>query len=145
MMTRVFARSASWGENELRDYWLTVLRFESGALAHVEASWAHPPGTFFTRLEVAGSEGLLSFDSRQAAPLRIAKFAASGPAAGVAVPESPVTETPYQREMAHFIGLIRGDVEPFIRPEDALEALRISLAARLSAETGRPVRPGEVT
>lgn len=139
----VFSRTASWDAGERRDYWLTVLRFRSGALAHVEASWAHLAG-FFTRLEIAGSEGLLSFDSRHAAPLRITKVGGEGPAAGVAVPESPVSESPYQREMAHFFALLRGEAEPLVAPEDAVEALKISLAARISAETGRPVNPAEV-
>ena len=141
---RVFARLAVREPGELFDYGLVILHFESGTVAHVEASWSHPPGTFFTRLEMAGTQGLLSFDSRQAAPLRIARRGGEGAAVGVAVPESPVRESPYQRELAHFMAVVRGDEEPFMNPRDALEALRISLAARQSAASRRPVSPAEV-
>ena len=141
---KVFTRTAPRARGELFEYALTVLQFKNGALGHVEASWAHPAGTFFTRLEAAGSEGLLSFDSREAAPMKLTRRAEEGKAAGVAVPESPVNESPYQREMAHFVELIREGVEPAMKPEDALEALRISLAARKSIAEGAPIRPADM-
>lgn len=140
---RVFARAVA-PPGELFDYGLVVLRFAAGAMAHVEASWAHPPGTFFTRLEVAGTDGMLAFDSRSAAPIRVTRRAAEGQAAGVAVPESPVAHSPYRREMQHFADLVAGRTKPVVEPRDALEAIRIALAARRSAESGRVVAMGEV-
>lgn len=140
---RVFARAVA-PPGEHFDYGLVMLRFAGGAVAHVEASWAHPPGTFFTRLEVAGTGGLLSFDSRTAAPVRVSRRAPEGQAAGVSIPESPVAQSPYHREMRHFADLVAGRARPVVEPRDALEAIRVALAARRSAESGRVVPMREV-
>lgn len=133
--TRVFCKRH---KQHLRDYALAIVRYESGAMAHIEGSWAHPGG-FRTAFELAGSEGLLWFDSEDAAPLRLAARAAEGNAPGVAVPESPVATSPYELESRHFLDRLRTGEEFLVTPDDDLAALRVALAAARSAETGEAV------
>ena len=76
---RVFAQGL-YGKPEhagARDYALVTLRLESGAVAHVTGSWAHPGG-FRTTLEIAGDAGLIEHDSARSAPLTLAQHTAEG-------------------------------------------------------------------
>jgi predicted dehydrogenase len=140
-VTRVMARGLRTQRLDHLDYCLILLRFASGVLAHVEGSWAHPPGTFFTRAEFAGTDGLVSFDSRRAVPFSTALRRTESGSAGVAVPESPVAESPYLKEMRHFFDVIHDRAPLAVTPTDAREALRIALAVNQSLDTGRPVEP----
>jgi predicted dehydrogenase len=134
---RVFAKGAMYDRDVPVDYALVTLRFKSGVIAHVEGSWAH--SGFFTTFEAAGSEGLIYFDSRTASPIRIfVKTQAEGKAA-VEVPESPVNVSPYLMEIEHFVECVVEDKEPEITGQDALEAVRIGLAALESIKNGKPV------
>jgi len=143
-MERVMARGLATHGLDHVDYCLALMRFSSGVIAHVEGSWAHPAGTFFTRAELAGTEGLISFDSRRAVPFSIARRRAESGAPGVAVPESPVDENPYLQEMRHFLDVVRGKEPLAVTPEHARESLRMALAVSRSIETGQPVRPSEL-
>lgn len=121
-------------------YALILLRYPGGVLAHVEGSWAHPPGTFFTRFDVAGSGGMVSHDSRLNPPL---SFSATeqipGNVRGIGLPENPFLESPYLLELRHFVRYLRGEEELLVTVEDAYHAYQVSLAAIRSAETGRPI------
>ncbi|MFS0840584.1 Gfo/Idh/MocA family protein [Paenibacillus sp. 1P03SA] len=124
------------------DYALATLRFGGGEIAHLEAYWGFP-GPFTTGVELAGTAGVLRFNSEDAASLRIfkAKEAAAGSGtAAVPVPKSPSTYNPYYLELAHFADCIRTGREPEVTAEDACSALRTSLAVIESARTGRPVK-----
>jgi predicted dehydrogenase len=48
-------------------------------------------------------------------------------------------ENPYQRELEHFLACIRGNAEPRVTAEDALYALKVSLAALDSIRGGRVI------
>src|SRR6476469_6331786 len=50
------------------DYGLVILSPRSGALSQISGSWAYPPPTFRTHLEIAGDCGLIEFDSDSTAP-----------------------------------------------------------------------------
>ncbi|KPJ64517.1 hypothetical protein AMK68_01505 [candidate division KD3-62 bacterium DG_56] len=140
---RVYAKSLTYRGLDHTDYALITLRARSGAIAHIEGSWALPMGSFITKLEVAGDQGLLEFDSESAAPLRVLrKPSADAAVPGVSVPESPVARSPYQLEAEHFVACLR-DGRPFaVSPEDARAALEIALAALESSRTGQPVTIG---
>lgn len=142
---RVMARGLRTRKLDHLDYCLVLMRFASGVIAHVEGSWAHPPGTFFTRAEIAGTGGLVSFDSRRSVPFSLSRRSGSGAAGGVAVPESPVKESPYLQEMNHFLAAVRGDEPLAVTAEDGREALRIALAVNESIDTGQPVHPSNGT
>lgn len=139
---RVYAKSLRGRDTQRLDYALVTLRFQSGAIAHVEGSWAHRDG-FYTRMEIAGTDGIIEFDSRQAAPIRVAVDKVEGGAPGVAVPESPLAQSPYYKELEHFIDCIQNGAAPRVTAEDGYKALEIATAALVSAATGRPAKPGE--
>src|ERR1041385_833708 len=52
------------------DYGLVILSHRSGALSHIAGSWAYPPPTLRTHLEIAGDHGLIEFDSDETAPIQ---------------------------------------------------------------------------
>jgi predicted dehydrogenase len=52
---RIYAmRPVANGKDLHHDYSLTLARLKSGALVHMEGSWAEVKGTFYTYYEVAG-------------------------------------------------------------------------------------------
>ena len=46
----------------------------------------------------------------------------------------------FLEEMRHFIACVEGTEQPLCTLEDGIQALRIALAAKHSAQEGRPVR-----
>ncbi|MDD2485890.1 MAG: Gfo/Idh/MocA family oxidoreductase [bacterium] len=139
-VTRVYAKGLVEKAGEHKDYALVTLRFANGAIAHVEGTWMRPDG-FKTCLEVAGDKGLIAFNNDDSAPIKLA-FTDSGRAGNaVAVPNSPLAEEddPYRLEIIDFLKAIKREEEPPISGEDAVEALKISLAVLESIFTGQPV------
>ncbi|HEY6582074.1 MAG TPA: Gfo/Idh/MocA family oxidoreductase [Rubrobacter sp.] len=132
---RVYARGILGREYKRLDYALVTLRFEGGAIAHVEGHWGYP-GPFNYSIEVAGSRALLSADSTGPATLEL--IGAQGEA-----PDLASGTSPYQIQLAHFIRCITTGEEPIVRARDAYEALGISLAATESVLTGEAVTLGE--
>jgi len=135
---RVFAKGLAFSGLEGIEYSLVTIRLKNGIIAHVEGTWAMPSG-FNVKVEVAGDGGLLNFDSRNAIPLVINRKATEGAAGGVAVPESPLAESPYYTELSRFIDCLETGVEPEVSPEEAMNAVEIGLAALESMKTGKPV------
>ena len=134
---RVYARGMLGREYNRLDYVLVTLRFESGAIAHVEGHWGYP-GPFNYSIEVAGSSALLTVDSTEPAPLElIGEASAQGE-----VPDLASGKSPYEKELEHFVHCITTGEEPIVQAHDASEALRISLAATESVLTGKPVTLG---
>ncbi|MFC4619534.1 Gfo/Idh/MocA family protein [Camelliibacillus cellulosilyticus] len=137
---RVMARCVSQSSTDgHRAYALVTLRMEDGTIGHVEGTWAHQ--TFKTSFEIAGDQGMLAYDSQESAPLEVSLHSDENGAvkAGVSVPESPLNESPYQRELAHFADCLLTGKTPIVTAYDALKAVEISEAAIASAMSGRPV------
>ncbi len=137
---RVYAKGLLDSRLPAFDYALVTLRFASGAIGHVEGTWADPSG-FKVAIEIAGDKGLLEYNFNQptATPFQAALTSAEGPKAGVALPESPVAVSPYQSELQHFVDCIEQGVRPSIAPADGAAAVRIACAAEESIRTGRTV------
>ena len=131
---RVYAR----GNNNGLDHALITLRFTSGAIGHIESSWAHPKGQFMTRLEIAGTEGLVEWDSRDDQPLRTAILVEDTVERGKASPLAPIDD-PYFRELAHFLDCLENDKPFLVSPHDGLMAVKVSLAALAALQSGKPV------
>ena len=131
---RVYARGVLGREYNRLDYALVTLRFEGGAIAHVEAHWGYP-GPFNYTIEVAGSRAILTADSTEPATLDLVGSPDE-------VPNLASGRSPYERELAHFVRCIATGEESVVKPEDAYEALRISLAATESIVEGKPVTLG---
>lgn len=121
------------------DYALMSLRFKSGAIAHVEGSWADL-GQFRTSFEIAGSGGLISHDSTANVTLTVQSRQEAAGAMAVQRPSSPWHKSPYLLEDEHFIECLKAGREPMVTVEDAFEAVRLALACCESAETGRVIR-----
>ncbi|TDD70964.1 Gfo/Idh/MocA family oxidoreductase [Jiangella aurantiaca] len=140
----VQARSVRAARPDARtDHVLAILRHSSGAISHVEASWAYPPPTFRTRGEIAGSSGVLEFDSDRTAPVRPTLRARTRPGE-MPLPSSPLTESPYTAQLRHFLDVVRGVAAPIVTAEDALAAVRIATAVGRSIASGRPANVEEV-
>ncbi|KYH24484.1 D-xylose 1-dehydrogenase (NADP(+)) 2 [Halalkalicoccus paucihalophilus] len=139
---RVFARRRRWDAHE---YALATVRFENGAVGHVDARWPRRPDLpFATRFEIAGDEGLLEFDSEDVNPIDIVSTTATGEPDRDPIDE-PLVKDPYLRELEAFVDCVRTGSEPPITLEDGIETLRVALAALESAERGEPVAVAEVT
>jgi UDP-N-acetylglucosamine 3-dehydrogenase len=132
---RVYARGMLGREYNRLDYVLATLRFQSGAIAHVEGHWGYP-GPFNYSIEVAGSHALLTVDSKEPASLQLISGA---PEEG---PDLASGKSPYEKELEHFIHCVATGVEPIVEAHDACEALRIGLAATESVLRGKPVTLG---
>jgi len=134
-VTRVDSRSR-WlggGSTETGDFALTTLTFASGALAHVESTWMDPSG-FSVSVEVAGSDGVVAYDSRATAGLRTHTEAGST----AATPRADADD-PYFRQMKAFVAAARGETPPAVTAEEGRDALAVALAAVQSATERRPV------
>ncbi|PZE20506.1 Gfo/Idh/MocA family protein [Paenibacillus xerothermodurans] len=139
---RVYAKGLYPSNPDRMDYSLVTLRFQNGVIAHVEGSWAHQG--FGMKLEIAGKKGILDYDSTRDRPVTAVSRKAEAGFAGVAVPESPVAESPYYKELAHFLACLVSDTDPLVTAEDAYRAMEISLAAIASMKSGKPVTLGVV-
>ncbi len=142
----VQCRSAANERPELGvEHALAILRHASGAISHVTGSWAYAEPAFRTSIEIAGSRGIVAYDSEEARP--ISSWLHAAPASGqgaVGIQKSLTREDPFRDELADFLGAIREGREARVSAADGLAALRIGLAAVEAARTGRVVDPAEV-
>jgi myo-inositol 2-dehydrogenase / D-chiro-inositol 1-dehydrogenase len=110
-------------------------------MALIEGGWAYPPGIFRTGFDLAGSDGLIEWCSDQPPPITSLHSPASEAAASVGLPVSDLAEDPYTTEIKHALECIQTGAAFEVTPQDALEALRISLAVKRSTETGQAIEP----
>jgi myo-inositol 2-dehydrogenase / D-chiro-inositol 1-dehydrogenase len=104
----------------------------------------HDPLGYDVRAELFGSGDSVAVGLDGRTPLRSVE-------PGVPPPEKPAYanfqvrfEEAYRAELEHFLRLVRGEAENPCTGRDALEALRIAMAADLSLAEHRPVSPSEV-
>jgi predicted dehydrogenase len=136
---RVFALKTRAG-NGSAQYVQAVLRLKNGAIALIEGGWAYPRGVFRTGFDLSGTDGLIEWSSDQPSPLITFFPQKLEETASVGLPISGLADDPFAAELRHAYQCIRSG-EPFeVTAEDALEALRISLAVKKSVETGKPVK-----
>ncbi len=137
---RVYARSVASRDSQAEgDYAQVLLRFRSGAIGHIEGGWAYPPPLFRRKIEVAGEQGLIEWESDGSAPLVAHLKAEASAIAEVGLPLSPLDEDPYTAIIRHFYTALVND-QPFsVTPQESLAALEVALAAIESAQSGQPV------
>lgn len=138
---RVFARGLM-NAGLPKDHTLITLRFENGAIGHIEGGWAFPPNKFRTRVEIAGTEGLLEWDSLERGPLELSTYDTDVSPDVTDATFSPLAteDDPYYAELAHFLDCVENK-KPFrVTPYDGLMAVKISLAAIESEKRGEPVK-----
>lgn len=122
------------------DYGLVILKHRNGTLSHVEGSWAYPPPLFRTRFEIAGSEGLIEFDSQKRAAISHHLHQDESDVPDVPLPSSPLSEDPYHTQLNAFYHHLVHDKPIRVSERDGLAALQIALAAIDSAESGRAIQ-----
>ena len=96
---RVYAKSTHGRTTAHLERAMIVLRFTNGVIAHVESSWANYPGEFYTTVEIAGKDGLISFDSRETNPVLKITADNNKVQPGVSVPAGIGAENPYFLEL----------------------------------------------
>lgn len=133
-VTQVAAR-ASGGP---RSHGIAVLTHASGTISHVEASWAEPAPVFRTRMEIAGSRGVLACDSEDTTPI-LARLHRSKAAGDTALADVSLAANPFEAEVRHFLDVVEGRVEPLLTAWDAVAAVQLAAAARRSAHERVPV------
>ena len=118
-----------------------MLRFESGVLGVVESA-RHSNWGYDIRTEIAGSEGKVVIEAPHKTPLQ--HFTGFQNHIDVYVNFPDRFEQAYRNQLvAFFDALLQGN-PPTPGPEDALETLRLCLAAKKSWQENRPVKVREV-
>ncbi len=132
----------NWGKGEIDpakpfdvdDLAIALIKLKSGRTVLLEASWAayFEHGADYT--QVFGSEGGLIVPS-----MKWTHADASG--TGQVTEEAPLLPTTVDpNRMAHFIDVLQGETEAYIKPEESLNLQRILDAIYESARTGAEVR-----
>ncbi len=136
----VFAQEVDVTEPTPLAHATATLRFPHGLLAQVVGSWA---GTRFgTRLELAGSEGLLAHDSLRDETLRLTRRQGVDRPADVAVPGADPADNPWERQLTDVVDRLVHD-RPFeVGLPEALAAIRLASEARQSVLSGGVVTCG---
>ncbi len=114
-----------------------VLTHASGSVSSIGGVWSARPVAFRTRFEVAGTGGVLRYDSATNPTTWVNGGAASG-ADGYA-PKAALGESPYVTELREFLAAFRGGPQPRITAADGLEAVRLADAARRSLALGEVI------
>ncbi|HWQ14132.1 MAG TPA: inositol 2-dehydrogenase [Roseiflexaceae bacterium] len=120
---------------------VALLRFENGALGVVEGARRTTWG-YDIRTEVAGSEAKVVVEAFQKTPLVTSCGLGYGGDHFESFPDR--FEAAYRAELAHFFDCLRTGRAPEPGVRDALESLRVALAATKSLQEGRPVRVEEI-
>src|SRR3989454_518868 len=142
-VVRVFARAAQiTGQADETDHALAILTHRSGAISHVEGSWAYPAPSFHTRLEIAGAAGLIEVSSPETAAVELRLHKEQDSNQEVALPGSPLQESPYATQLRVFYEALTRGTEPPVSAEDGLAAVQIAREAIDSASAGLHVEHG---
>jgi myo-inositol 2-dehydrogenase/D-chiro-inositol 1-dehydrogenase len=120
---------------------VTLLRFENGALGVVETSRRSAWG-YDIRTEIAGAQGKLVVEAHQKTPLIFSREFGFEGDHFESFPDR--FEAAYRLEMAAFFEALQAGRRPDPGPEDALETLRLAIAATRSWREGRAVRVQEI-
>src|SRR5215204_911499 len=120
-----------------------LLRMQDGVVAVLTGS-RHDPLGYDVRAEVFGSKDSVAIGVDGRTPMRSVEpgFAASEQEAYPNFQDRFLDA--YRAEIEHFLALVRGEAENACTAFDALEALRIAMAADLSLTEHRPVSPSEI-
>ena len=120
-----------------------VLRLRGGAVGLVNGA-RHNPAGYDIRVEIYGSLDSIAIGLDPRAPIRSVEAdvpALAGPAYPGFIERFAAA---YRDELAHFLRFARGEAENACAAADALEALRIAVAAGRSHREGWPVRLSEI-
>jgi myo-inositol 2-dehydrogenase/D-chiro-inositol 1-dehydrogenase len=120
---------------------VTLLRFGNGALGVVETS-RHSNWGYDIRTEVAGAVAKVVVEAPQKTPLLFARNFSSSFDHFENFPDR--FQAAYRLELESFFSALLEGRQPSPGPQDALETLRLALAAAKSWRENRPVKISEV-
>lgn len=117
-----------------------TLTHMDGAISLIEGGWAAPPGVFRTSLDIAGTAGVIEWNSDAPPPLKM-----HGPPAPIAAQDGAAlpslsADDPYAAELWHAYDAIQSGQPFLIEPADARASLAVALAVKQSIETGQSVQ-----
>jgi myo-inositol 2-dehydrogenase/D-chiro-inositol 1-dehydrogenase len=108
-----------------------------GAISHIQGVWGPKGMDFRTSFEVAGSAGVLAFDSA-AGGSSVQNLAT--PAAGRSyLPPASAQESPYLSELREFAHAFGGGPRPRVCLDDGIIAVALAEAAKASIVTGEAI------
>ncbi|RBI60527.1 hypothetical protein DMJ13_19300 [halophilic archaeon] len=132
---RVFARTT---ESDRDARALITVRFEDDVVGHVDVrQTVTEERRPVRRFELAGTNGLIEFDSEEATPVTISRTDRDDRSV-------PLRRDEHYCQIEHFLDCLAGGEQESGHAADALATLRACVAARASAERGNPVDPMEV-
>ena len=120
---------------------VAMLRFVGGALGVLEASRRTTWG-YDIRTELAGSLGKLVVEAPHKTPLLTFRDLGFGGDHYQSFPDR--FDAAYRAELEYFFACLRAGTPPAPGVRDALESLRVALAATQSLREGRPVKVEEI-
>ncbi len=130
-----FATADDW------DTSVAMLRFANGALGVVETA-RHSAWGYDIRTEVAGASGKVVIEDAHKTPATYLRRFGAETDLPASFPDR--FGVAYQRELEAFFGALASGRVPSPGPEDALETLRLAVAATLSWREERAVRVASV-
>jgi myo-inositol 2-dehydrogenase/D-chiro-inositol 1-dehydrogenase len=122
------------------DTMAAILRLSDGTLG-VLGQTRHDPLGYDVRMEIIGSNDAVTVGLGQRTPLR--SLEPDAPALAGPAWQTFLTrfEAAYREELMTFLRVARGEIESPCTARDALQAMRIAVAAGRSRSEHRPVRP----
>ncbi len=120
---------------------VAMLRFTSGALGVLEGSRRTTWG-YDIRTEIAGSQARLVIEAPQKTPLLTSRGLGYAGDHYESFPDRFAAA--YRAELDYFFECLRAGTAPAPGVRDALESLRVALAATKSMSEGRPVKVAEI-
>jgi myo-inositol 2-dehydrogenase/D-chiro-inositol 1-dehydrogenase len=120
---------------------VAMLRFTNGALGVLEGSRRTTWG-YDIRTEIAGSRAKLVIDATQKTPLLTSRGLGYAGDHYESFPDR--FDAAFRAELAYFFECLRAGRAPAPGVRDALESLRVALAATKSLKEGRPVKVAEI-
>lgn len=144
----VFCRLGNFRHRDsaVEDHAVVSLRFQSGAIATIEGSWA-ATGGIDDRLEIMGDHGGMVADLARGSAMLAYSERGVGYASEKADPAVGWSHVSYEeawhwgwpQEFAHFVDCIEGSAQPEETGVDGRATLEIIMAAYRSAATGTEV------
>lgn len=116
---------------------MAILRHANGVLTLITGTWGFP-GEFTCAVDLSGTGGLLRYHSDRARPIVTRTVAQTREPDSVPLADLSGAVDPYVAQLSHFVDVIVRGEQPRVTAEQSLDALRCSLAAVRSAQTGRP-------
>lgn len=121
-------------DGSLIEYAVLMLRMKSGAIVHIELSWAGKRESM--SFELTGDKGMLQYDSLESTPIHIEKFTGTQNNVGT---EMVLTTTILQRQLESVTKAVQTGILPKWPMYQVEAALEIAYAANESVKIGKPV------